>query len=154
MSESFGARLRQQREQQHIALTTIAEQTQNQVSLLEGLERTTSLTGPSASSVAPSSVPTRTPIGLEPNVCSPGVPRPSSDVDALPVEPLDALAEASGARPNHRPAFGFWSARPSVRCRSGREAAADKRSATVEDLRVAIEDQRVHALEATPHRNG
>ncbi len=39
MPESFGARLRQQREQQQIALTTIAEQTKISVSLMEGLER-------------------------------------------------------------------------------------------------------------------
>ena len=39
MSESFGARLRQQREQQEIALTTIAEQTKIKLTLLEGLER-------------------------------------------------------------------------------------------------------------------
>jgi transcriptional regulator with XRE-family HTH domain len=39
MPESFGARLRQRRERQHIALTAIAEQTKIKVSLLEGLER-------------------------------------------------------------------------------------------------------------------
>jgi transcriptional regulator with XRE-family HTH domain len=39
MPESFGARLRQRREQQEIALTTIAEQTKIKASLLEGLER-------------------------------------------------------------------------------------------------------------------
>ena len=39
MPESFGARLRQRRELQKIALTTIAEQTKIKVSLLEGLER-------------------------------------------------------------------------------------------------------------------
>jgi transcriptional regulator with XRE-family HTH domain len=39
MPESFGARLRQRRELQQIALTTIAEQTKIKVSLLEGLER-------------------------------------------------------------------------------------------------------------------
>ena len=39
MPESFGARLRQRREQQQIALATIAEQTKIKVSLLEGLER-------------------------------------------------------------------------------------------------------------------
>lgn len=39
MLESFGARLRRQREQQNIPLTTIAEQTKIKVSLLEGLER-------------------------------------------------------------------------------------------------------------------
>src|SRR5213596_2492767 len=39
MSERFGARLRQQRERQQIALTTIAEQTKISASLLEALER-------------------------------------------------------------------------------------------------------------------
>lgn len=39
MAESFGARLRQQRERQQIALTSIAEQTKISLSLLEGLER-------------------------------------------------------------------------------------------------------------------
>jgi GAF domain-containing protein len=39
MPESFGARLSQRREQQQIALTTIAEQTKINLSLLEGLER-------------------------------------------------------------------------------------------------------------------
>jgi transcriptional regulator with XRE-family HTH domain len=39
MRESFGARLRQRREQQEIALTTIAEQTKIKASLLEELER-------------------------------------------------------------------------------------------------------------------
>lgn len=39
MPESFGARLRQRRERQQIALATIAEQTKIKVSLLEGLER-------------------------------------------------------------------------------------------------------------------
>jgi transcriptional regulator with XRE-family HTH domain len=39
MAESFGARLRKQREQQDIALATIAEQTKIKASLLEELER-------------------------------------------------------------------------------------------------------------------
>jgi transcriptional regulator with XRE-family HTH domain len=39
MLESFGARLRQRRERQQIALTAIAEQTKIQLSLLEALER-------------------------------------------------------------------------------------------------------------------
>src|SRR5438093_97393 len=39
MPESFGARLRQQRERQQITLTSIAEQTKINVSLLEALER-------------------------------------------------------------------------------------------------------------------
>jgi hypothetical protein len=39
MPDSFGARLRQQRERQQVALSWIAEQTKIKVSLLEGLER-------------------------------------------------------------------------------------------------------------------
>jgi transcriptional regulator with XRE-family HTH domain len=39
MPDSFGARLRQQRERQQIALTTIAEQTKISLSLMEALER-------------------------------------------------------------------------------------------------------------------
>jgi transcriptional regulator with XRE-family HTH domain len=39
MAESFGVRLRRRREQQRIALSTIAEQTKIKASLLEGLER-------------------------------------------------------------------------------------------------------------------
>lgn len=39
MSQSFGARLRQRREEQHIALSAIAEQTKIKLSLLEALER-------------------------------------------------------------------------------------------------------------------
>ena len=39
MPDSFGTRLRQQRERQQIALSSIAEQTKIKASLLEGLER-------------------------------------------------------------------------------------------------------------------
>ena len=39
MPESFGARLREERERQQVALSTIAEQTKIKVSLLEALER-------------------------------------------------------------------------------------------------------------------
>src|SRR5438552_19178341 len=39
MPESFGARLRQRRERQQIALITIVEQTKISLSLLEALER-------------------------------------------------------------------------------------------------------------------
>src|SRR5262245_4407485 len=39
MPESFGARLRQRREQQHITLATIAAQTKIKTTLLEALER-------------------------------------------------------------------------------------------------------------------
>jgi len=39
MSDSFGARLRQRREEQNIPLRAIAEQTKIKLSLLDGLER-------------------------------------------------------------------------------------------------------------------
>src|ERR1700747_1306512 len=39
MPDSFGARLRARREQQQVALSTIAEQTKIKVALLEALER-------------------------------------------------------------------------------------------------------------------
>ena len=39
MSETFGARMREQRERQQVALSTIAEQTKIKVSLLEAMER-------------------------------------------------------------------------------------------------------------------
>ena len=39
MPETFGGRLRRRREEQHIALITIAEQTKIKLSLLEALER-------------------------------------------------------------------------------------------------------------------
>ena len=39
MADSFGARLRQRREDQGIALLTIAEQTKIKLSLLQALER-------------------------------------------------------------------------------------------------------------------
>ena len=39
MPDSFGARMRRRREQQQIALTTIADQTKIKLSLLEALER-------------------------------------------------------------------------------------------------------------------
>ncbi len=39
MAESFGARMREQRERQQVALSTIAEQTKIKVSLLEAMER-------------------------------------------------------------------------------------------------------------------
>src|SRR6187455_462712 len=39
MPETFGARMREQRERQQVALSTIAEQTKIKVSLLEALEQ-------------------------------------------------------------------------------------------------------------------
>jgi Helix-turn-helix domain len=61
MPESFGARLRQRRERQQIALTSIAEQTKISLSLLEALERDDVSHWPADTFVVPSSAPTRMP---------------------------------------------------------------------------------------------
>ena len=150
MSESFGARLRQRREQQHIALTTIAEQTKIKVSLLEGLERDDIAHWPVGIFRRAFIRSYALAIGLEPNAVLQEFFALHPDVDAVPIEPLDALAESVRARakPPTRLRFLVGSAISSLSL--GREAVADKRSATVEDMRVAIEDKRVHALEATP----
>src|SRR3954466_1665414 len=39
MPDNFGARMRERREQQHVALSTIADRTKIKMSLLEALER-------------------------------------------------------------------------------------------------------------------
>ena len=150
MPDSFGARLRQRREQQHIALTTIAEQTKIKVSLLEGLERDDVAHWPVGIFRRAFIRSYAHAIGLEPNAVLQEFLALHPDVDALPIEPLDALAASVGARskPPTRLRFLVGSAISSLSL--GREATADKRSATVEDLRVASEDKRVHALEATP----
>ena len=150
MPESFGARLRQRREQQHIALTTIADQTKIKVSLLEGLERDDIAHWPVGIFRRAFIRSYAHAIGLEPNVVLQEFLALHPDVDALPVEPLDALAQSAGirARPPTRLRFLVGSAITSLSL--GREAAAGKRSETVEDTRDTLAAQRVDALEATP----
>ena len=141
MSESFGARLRQRREQQHIALTTIADQTKIKVSLLEGLERDDIAHWPVGIFRRAFVRSYALAIGLEPNVVLQEFLALHPDIDALPVEPLDALADSVKARakPPTRLRFLVGSAISSLSL--GRDAAPVKRSATVEDMHVAIEEQ-------------
>ena len=145
MLDSFGARLRQRREQQQIALTTIAEQTKIKASLLEELE---------ADDVShwPVGIFRRAfirsyahAIGLDPGVVLQEFLTLHPDLDALPVEPLDALAQSAGirARPPTRLRFLVGSAISSLTL--GRQA--DKRSGTVEDTPTARTVKRIHTVE-------
>jgi cytoskeletal protein RodZ len=147
MAESFGARLRQRREQQHIALTTIAEQTKIKVSLLEELE---------AGDVShwPVGIFRRAfirsyahAIGLDPSVVLQEFLALYPDLDALLVEPLDALAQSAGirARPPTRLRFLVGSAISSLTL--GRQAVADKRNGTVEDTRTVRNDNHIDTVE-------
>jgi cytoskeletal protein RodZ len=150
MSESFGARLRQRREQQQIALTTIAEQTKIKVSLLEGLERDDIAHWPVGIFRRAFIRSYAHAIGLEPNVVLQEFLALHPDIDALPVEPLDALADSVRTRtkPPTRLRFLVGSAISSLSL--GREAAVEKRGETIEVMRVAIETKRIDAVEATP----
>ena len=147
MPDSFGARLRQRREQQQIALTTIAEQTKIKASLLEELE---------ADDVShwPVGIFRRAfirsyahAIGLDPGVVLQEFLALHPDLDALPVEPLDALAQSAGirARPPTRLRFLVGSAISSLTL--GRQASTDKRSGTVEDTPAARTGKRIHTVE-------
>lgn len=150
MSESFGARLRQRREQQQIALTTIAEQTKIKVSLLEGLERDDIAHWPVGIFRRAFIRSYANAIGLEPSVVLQEFLALHPDLDALPVEPLDALADSVRTRtkPPTRLRFLVGSAISSLSL--GRDAAADKRGETIEDVRVAIETRPIDAVEAAP----
>jgi cytoskeletal protein RodZ len=149
MSESLGARLRQRREQQQITLTTIAEQTKIKVSLLEGLERDDIAHWPVGIFRRAFIRSYAHAIGLEPNVVLQEFLALHPDIDALPVEPLDALADSvkTRAKPPTRLRFLVGSAISSLSL--GREAAVEKRSETVEDTRCASETKRVDTVEAT-----
>ena len=92
MPESFGARLRQRREKQQIALTTIAEQTKIKLSLLEALERDDLSRWPEGIFRRAFVRAYAHAIGLEPDV----VVREFLDVHPDPVEVV-ATVSASGA---------------------------------------------------------
>ena len=94
MPESFGARLRQRREKQQIALTTIAEQTKIKLSLLEALERDDLSRWPEGIFRRAFVRAYAHAIGLEPDV----VVREFLDVHPDPVEVV-ATVPASGSAP-------------------------------------------------------
>jgi transcriptional regulator with XRE-family HTH domain len=128
MPESFGARLRETRERQHVALSTIGEQTKIKVSLLEALERDDVSHWPSGIFRRAFVRAYAHAIGLEPDVvvrefleCYPDPPEifahamPGNGVedgratDAAPIRLKYLVASAIGSvsrlrvRPNHKP---------------------------------------------------
>jgi len=98
MPESFGARMRQRREEQQIALLTIAEQTKIKLSLLEALERDDLSRWPSGIFRRAFIRAYAHAIGLEPDV----IVREFLEIYPDPVEVIDAipgaLAIAAGAQ--------------------------------------------------------
>ena len=134
MHESLGARLRQRREQQQIALATIAEQTKIKASLLEGLERDDISHWPVGIFRRAFIRSYASAIGLEPAVVL-------EEFLARYPDPLDVDAAVStdvaveGARPHARPPmrlrFLVGSALESLS--RGREGAAGKHSSVADD---------------------
>lgn len=93
MAESFGARLRERREEQAIALATIAEQTKIKLSLLEALERDDVSRWPSGIFRRAFIRAYADAIGLDPD----GVVREFLEVHPEPAEMIEAaLARAAG----------------------------------------------------------
>jgi cytoskeletal protein RodZ len=103
MYESFGAGLRQRREEQRISLSTIAEQTKIKLSLLEGLERDDVSRWPSGIFRRAFVRDYARAIGLQPDAVVreflDRYPDPSEDVTAA----LNAQAAADAAAPNAGP---------------------------------------------------
>jgi transcriptional regulator with XRE-family HTH domain len=131
MSESLGARLRQRRERQHIALATISEQTKIKVSLLEELERDDISHWPVGIFRRAFIRSYAHAIGLQPNDVLHEFLALHPDADGLPIDPLDALADGARthARPPTRLRFLVGSALSSLS--KGREAVSDKRGSTL-----------------------
>ena len=103
MPESFGARLRQRREQQQIGLATIAEQTKIKESLLEALERDDVSHWPTGIFRRAFMRSYARAIGLEPDVVvrefSEVHPDPTEVVEALPAVPVPIYPSRSEAGP-------------------------------------------------------
>src|ERR1700752_5378864 len=93
MSQSFGARMRRRREEQQIALATIAEQTKIKISLLEALERDDVSHWPSGIFRRAFIRAYAHAIGLEPDV----IVREFLDLYPDPIEIVDTLQVASSA---------------------------------------------------------
>jgi len=130
MSDSFGARLRQQREQRQISLTTIAEQTKIKMSLLEGLERDDISQWPIGIFRRAFVRSYATAVGLDANAVVQEFLAINPDVDVLPPESMELLATNGLARAKPPTRFQFLVSSAMSRSFSlGREAAPDKRAA-------------------------
>jgi GAF domain-containing protein len=138
--DSFGARLRQRRERQQIALTTIAEQTKIKLSHLEGLERDDLSHWPVGIFRRAFVRAYANAIGLEPAAVLKEFlalyPDPIDDApDAFFEAPVDGTS-AQG-KPPTRLRFLVGSAFGSLS--RGRESAIDRQGVRVDDPVVAVE---------------
>jgi hypothetical protein len=137
MSESFGARLRQRRERQQIALASIAEQTKISFSLLEALERDDVSHWPAGIFRRAFIRAYAHAIGLEPDV----VVREFLELHPDPIEVVATVA----AVPPHVGGAGV-SARPPTRLRYLVGSAIGSLSR----LRLGVVQRRRSALEGVP----
>jgi len=130
MPDSFGTRLRQQREQRQISLTTIAEQTKIKMSLLEGLERDDISQWPIGIFRRAFVRSYANAVGLDGNAVVQEFLSINPDVDVLPPESLELLANNGGPRGKPPTRFQFLVSSAMARSFSmGREAVAEKRAA-------------------------
>src|SRR5450759_1398821 len=143
MPESFGARLRQRRERQQIALTTIAEQTKISLSLLEALERDDVSHWPAGIFRRAFIRAYAHAIGLEPDVVV-------REFLELHPDPIEAVATVSAVPPHV--GFAGVSARPPTRLRylvgSAIGSLSRLRFGVVQRRRSAVED--LAAADGTP----
>jgi transcriptional regulator with XRE-family HTH domain len=137
MPESFGARLRQRRERQQIALTSIAEQTKISLSLLEALERDDVSHWPAGIFRRSFIRAYAHSIGLEPDVVV-------REFLELHPDPIEVVATVS-AVPPHIGGAGV-SARPPTRFRYLVGSAIGSLSR----LRLGVVQRRRSALEGVP----
>ena len=146
MSETFGARLRQRREGQEIALVTIAEQTKIKLSLLEALERDDVSHWPSGIFRRAFIRAYAHAIGLNPDV----VVREFLEIYPDPVEVVTTAETIAAAAGGARPSAG-----PPMRLRYLVGSAIGsfsrlRRSSAAEDVVVA-DSARVNALAPFEH---
>ena len=138
MPDSFGTRLRQQREQRQISLTTIAEQTKIKMSLLEGLERDDISQWPIGIFRRAFVRSYANAVGLDGNAVVQEFLSINPDVDVLPPESLELLANNGGPRGKPPTRFQFLVSSAMARSFSmGREAVAEKRVDTATAARAA-----------------
>lgn len=138
MPDSFGTRLRQQREQRQISLTTIADQTKIKMSLLEGLERDDISQWPIGIFRRAFVRSYANAVGLDGNAVVQEFLSINPDVDVLPPESLELLANNGGPRGKPPTRFQFLVSSAMARSFSmGREAVAEKRVDTATAARAA-----------------
>ena len=150
MAESFGARLRQRREQQQITLSTIAEQTKIKQSLLEALERDDVSHWPSGIFRRAFVRAYAHAIGLEPDV----VVREFLEIYPDPaevVEPVPAIAAAlDGPSSGGAPIRLRYLVASAVGSLSRRRARTTAEPETITPDRVPITGERVPTAETPP----